>query len=55
MNRIEAGLWQAWRGPLILIVSVFILWQGLYLLAGEMAMRSPLQTFSMRSEELGLE
>ena len=46
MRRIDAGPWQAWRGPIILIVSVFVVWQGLYLLAGDMAMRSPMQTFS---------
>lgn len=40
------GLWSAWRGPILLIVAVFAIWQLLYLLAGEMAMRSPMQTFS---------
>ena len=43
--RVTAG-WMAWRGPVLLIAGVFVLWQVLYLLAGEMAMRSPIQTFA---------
>lgn len=46
MNIRADGLWSAWRGPILLIVAVFAIWQLLYLLAGEMAMRSPIQTFS---------
>ncbi len=46
MSPPHASVWREWRGPLILVVAVFAVWQLLYLIAGEMAMRSPLQTFS---------
>ncbi len=36
-----------WRGPLLLIIGLFAGWQGLYMLAGDMALRSPLQTFDL--------
>lgn len=34
-----------WRGAIILLVGVLAGWQILYMVAGEIAMRSPLQTF----------
>lgn len=33
-----------WRGAIILITALLVGWQSLYSVAGEMAMRSPLQT-----------
>ncbi|HEX7127445.1 MAG TPA: ABC transporter permease subunit [Thermodesulfobacteriota bacterium] len=33
-----------WRGPAALIVGLLVLWQLLYLLAGEVALRTPAQT-----------
>lgn len=33
-----------WRGPVALIVGLLVLWQVLYLLAGEVALRTPAQT-----------
>jgi NitT/TauT family transport system permease protein len=36
--------WRNWRGPLLLLISLLVLWQALYWLAGEMALRSPAQT-----------
>jgi NitT/TauT family transport system permease protein len=39
-------LWNAWRGPILLVAGVFVVWQLLYVIAGEMAMRSPAQTFA---------
>ena len=36
-----------WRGPILLIVGVFVFWQLLYWFAGEMAMRSPLETVKL--------
>ncbi len=35
---------KAWRGPVLLVVGLLVLWQGLYWLAGDMALRSPVQT-----------
>jgi NitT/TauT family transport system permease protein len=37
-------VWRAWRGPLLLLMSLLVLWEALYWLAGEMALRSPAQT-----------
>ena len=33
-----------WRGPVLLILALFALWQLLFLVAGEIALRSPLDT-----------
>ena len=44
--------WRNWRGPILLIVGVFALWQLLYWVAGEMAMRSPLQTLRLTADLL---
>ena len=44
--------WRTWRGPILLIVGVFVLWQLLYWLAGEMAMRSPIQTVRLTADLL---
>ena len=38
---------RGWRGPLLLIVGLIVGWQGLYMLAGDMALRSPLQTINL--------
>src|SRR5215475_9470816 len=34
-----------WRDPLLLIVVLLLLWQALYLFAGDIALSSPLDTF----------
>jgi len=36
--------WRTWRGPLLLVSGLLVAWQILFLIAGEMALRSPLQT-----------
>lgn len=36
---------EKWRGPLLLIVGLLVGWQILYWIIGDIAMRSPLQTF----------
>jgi NitT/TauT family transport system permease protein len=33
-----------WRGPLLLVIGLGTLWQALYLVTGEIALRSPLDT-----------
>lgn len=35
---------QAWRGPLMMVAGLFVLWQSLYWIVGEVALRSPTQT-----------
>ncbi|HEY8367779.1 MAG TPA: ABC transporter permease subunit [Thermodesulfobacteriota bacterium] len=39
-----SGVVKRWRGPVALIVGLLVLWQLLYLLAGEVALRTPAQT-----------
>lgn len=39
-----------WRGPVLLILGLAMLWQGLYLAAGDVALRSPLQTLHYSAE-----
>jgi NitT/TauT family transport system permease protein len=36
--------WQAWRGPLLIVGGLLVLWQGLYWIAGDIALRSPAAT-----------
>lgn len=43
---------RAWRGPLLLIVGLIVLWQALYWFAGDMAMRSPVQTVRLTADLL---
>jgi NitT/TauT family transport system permease protein len=38
--------WRAWRGPILLVAGLFVLWQLLWSLAGDMVLRSPAQTFT---------
>ncbi|HTG96132.1 MAG TPA: hypothetical protein VL982_01665, partial [Burkholderiales bacterium] len=33
-----------WRDPLILVFLIFVLWEALYLLVGDVALRSPATT-----------
>jgi NitT/TauT family transport system permease protein len=33
-----------WRGPVLLVVGVIIMWQLLYMVVGDVALRSPLET-----------
>ena len=42
-----------WRDPLILIVVLLLLWQGLYFFAGDIALSSPLATFRRVAAMLG--
>ncbi len=35
---------QAWRGPLMMVAGLFVLWQSLYWIVGDVALRSPVQT-----------
>jgi NitT/TauT family transport system permease protein len=39
--------WQRWRGPVLLVAGLVVAWQALYWIAGEMALRSPLQTVAL--------
>lgn len=43
----------AWRGPLLLVVGLASVWQVLYLMAGEIALRSPLDTVRDTARLLG--
>jgi NitT/TauT family transport system permease protein len=45
----------AWRGPILLVVGLFVAWELLYLLAGDVALRSPAQTVRFTIELLGRE
>jgi NitT/TauT family transport system permease protein len=42
-----------WRDPLILIIVLLLLWQGLYFFAGDIALSSPLATFRRVATMLG--
>ena len=44
------SVWLRWRGAVILIASLLIVWQALYWFVGDIALRSPLQTFRFTSE-----
>jgi NitT/TauT family transport system permease protein len=35
---------QGWRGPILLVLGLLLCWQALYVLAGDIALRSPLAT-----------
>ena len=39
--------WQSWRGPILLVISLLVLWQALYWIGGDMALRSPAQTLRL--------
>ena len=43
------SVWLRWRGAVILIASLLIVWQALYWFVGDIALRSPLQTFRFTS------
>jgi NitT/TauT family transport system permease protein len=45
----------AWRGPILLVVGLLAAWELLYLLAGDVALRSPAQTVRFTIELLGRE
>jgi NitT/TauT family transport system permease protein len=47
--------WQAWRGPLLMIGGLLVLWQGLYWIAGDIALRSPAATMRYTIDLLGKE
>jgi NitT/TauT family transport system permease protein len=38
------------RGPFLLIAGIFVLWQGLYMATGDVALRSPVQTFAYAAD-----
>jgi NitT/TauT family transport system permease protein len=44
------SVWRRWRGAVILIASLLTVWQALYWFVGDIALRSPLQTFRFTSE-----
>jgi NitT/TauT family transport system permease protein len=44
-----------WRGPVVLVVALLAVWQLLYLWIGDIALRSPLQTFRFTLSFLGNE
>ena len=37
-------VWRAWRGPLLMVAGLFVLWQALYWIVGDIALRSPAAT-----------
>jgi NitT/TauT family transport system permease protein len=41
-----------WRGPLVLVIGVLAVWQLLYALVGEVALRSPVQTIAYTADLL---
>jgi NitT/TauT family transport system permease protein len=47
--------WRAWRGPILMVVGLFVLWQVLYWIVGEIALRSPAQTIRYTAILLGRE
>jgi NitT/TauT family transport system permease protein len=47
--------WQAWRGPLLMVAGLFVLWQGLYWIVGDVALRSPAATLRYTIELMGKE
>jgi NitT/TauT family transport system permease protein len=47
--------WQSWRGPILMVVGLFVLWQVLYWIVGEIALRSPAQTIRYTAILLGRE
>jgi NitT/TauT family transport system permease protein len=44
-----------WRGPLMLIAGILVLWQSLYAIVGEVALRSPAETVEYTAELLARE
>jgi NitT/TauT family transport system permease protein len=44
-----------WRGPILLVAGLLALWQLLYLVVGDVALRSPLETVRFTVELLGRE
>jgi NitT/TauT family transport system permease protein len=38
------NIWRSWRGPLLMVAGLLLLWQGLYWITGDVALRSPAQT-----------
>ena len=38
------------RGPFLLIAGIFVLWQGFYWATGDVALRSPVQTFAYAAD-----
>ena len=44
------SVWLRWRGAVILIASLLIVWQALYWFVGDIALRSPMQTFRFTSQ-----
>jgi NitT/TauT family transport system permease protein len=44
-----------WRGPILLVAGLLVLWQLLYLVVGDVALRSPLETVRFTVELLGRE
>ena len=44
------GALHASRGPILLLLGIFVLWQGLYLVTGDVALRSPAHTFAYAAD-----
>ncbi|HEX2116801.1 MAG TPA: ABC transporter permease [Alphaproteobacteria bacterium] len=38
------------RGPVLLLLGIFAVWQGLYMLTGDVALRSPIQTITYAAD-----
>jgi NitT/TauT family transport system permease protein len=47
--------WHSWRGPLLMVVGLLALWQILYWIVGEVALRSPVETVRFTFVLLGRE
>jgi NitT/TauT family transport system permease protein len=43
----------AWRGPILLVAGLFAAWQALYLVVGDVALRSPAETLRFTFELFG--
>jgi NitT/TauT family transport system permease protein len=44
--------WRSWRGPVLMVVGLLVIWQVLYWIVGEVALRSPAQTIRYTAELL---
>ena len=44
--------WRSWRGPILLLAGLLVIWQALYWFAGELALRSPMQTLDLTARLL---
>ncbi len=49
------GIERSWRGPLLMVAGLLVVWQGLYWIVSDIALRSPLATIGYTYVLLGQE